>query len=352
MKKIVYLFSALLLCLSFTSVKALELTQAGDTVVQEGDYNSIRLVAGNNVTNKANIDGLSLVAGNDLELAGSAPYGFFAGNQVKVKENIEKDLFVAGNVVEIAEEAMLGRDVFVAGNQIKIKALIARDLRVGGTSVDLRGATIIGDAYVEASDIILDESTSVSGTLSYNEDANIEGLDKATITDVKTTESTEVEIEFDVKDAIISFILSTLAEFIVLVVIFYLFPKAKDELNKTDLSANNVVKLIGIGLGLLIATPIVCLIALFTNILAPLSIITFVLYCIAIYISTLIVSYIIGSKFTDKVLKNDNVYLSIICGVLLVKLIKLIPGAGFIFGALILFFGLGLLFDYMTKMKK
>ena len=55
-KKIFILISAILLTLSmFTSVKAITIAEAGETVEQVGEYNSTRLIAGNKVANKATV---------------------------------------------------------------------------------------------------------------------------------------------------------------------------------------------------------------------------------------------------------------------------------------------------------
>ena len=194
-KKVLGLFSALLIAFMLTlNVNALEIVNAGETVVEEGEFNSTRLVAGNKVTDKSKVDGISFVAGNDITLEGSAPYGFYAGNIVTVNKEIERDLFIAGNSINIGSDAKIGRDLFIAGNTIKINANIERDIRVGGTSVDLSGITIGGDAYIDASEIVMDENTTITGKLTYYKDAKVTGLEKAKIGTVETKEFDEVVI--------------------------------------------------------------------------------------------------------------------------------------------------------------
>ena len=58
---------------------------------------------------------------------------------------------------------------------------------------------------------------------------------------------------------------------------------------------------------------------------------------------------IVGNAITTKLLKNNNYYLAIACGILIVKIIKLIPIIGGLVGALVLFYGMGLVFKYISS---
>lgn len=353
MKKVLSLFSALIIALfTVKSVYALQIAEAGETVNQTGAYDSTRIVAGNTVTNEADVDGLSMIAGNEITLEGSAPYGFYAGNIVTVNENIEKDMFVAGNTITVGKDAIIGRDAYIAGNSIRISTDITRDLRVGGTKVDLRGITIGGDAYIEAEEIILDEETVIEGKLTYPEESTITGLNTAKIGSVETTKYEKIVIEYNLIDRVRNFIISSASAFIVMVVLFKLIPKTKEKLDNTELTFENIAKKIGIGLVTLIVVPIVALIALFTGILSPLALITLTVYIISIYLSSLLVYYIVGKVFTEKVFKKDNLCLALASGIILVKIIKYIPIIGGLISVLSLFYGLGLIFKFITSKNK
>lgn len=348
-KKFLGLFSAFLLLISISSVSALELTQAGDNVVQEGNYDSIRLVAGEKVTNKANVDGLSLIAGNDLVLEGSTPYGFYAGNTISINENIEKDMFVAGNIINIGTNAIIGRDAYIAGSDIKINSDITRDLRAGGNDIDISDITIGGDAYIASENITMNENTVINGTLTYPEDANVVGLDKATIGSIKTTGSTDVVVEFSIVDIISSFVFSSIAAFITMVLLFTLIPKVKEKLDGAELTVDSVVKKSLVGLAMLIIVPIVSIIALFTRFLTPIALIALALYVICIYISSLLVYYIIGKKISIKLFNKEDKYIALIVGIVCVKIIKLIPIIGGLIGVIVLFYGMGLIYYFIES---
>jgi hypothetical protein len=91
---------------------------------------------------------------------------------------------------------------------------------------------------------------------------------------------------------------------------------------------------------------------MFTGVLTPIALITLALFVIAIYLSTLLSSYIIGNLINTKLFKNDNVYLSLVIGIILIKLVKLIPILGGWIAALALFYGMGLIYKYITNNSK
>ena len=352
-KKVLYLFSTFVLgFLLITNVSALNIAQADETVVQEGEYDSLRLVAGNNVTNKANINGLSLIAGNEVKANGSAPYGFIAGNNVTVDEKISNDLFVAGNNVRIGSDAEIKRDAYIAASSLKVSTNIGRDLRVGAASVDISGIEIGGDVYIDAAQIILDENTVIKGKLTYEETAQVTGLEKAKIESIETYKNESIEIEINPTTLIYNFVISAIAAYITMLLILLIIPKTKEKLEKVKLSAGEIVKTTAIGLALLIGVPIVSLIALFTGFLTPVALITIVIYIISIYLSTIVVAYIVGNVINTKLIKNENIYLSLAIGIIVVKLVQLIPSLGGLVTAIALFYGLGLIFKYFTTLKK
>jgi len=345
-KKILSLFSIFLtMFFAISNVYALEVAEAGDTITEEGTYDSLRFVAGNKVTSKATIDGISFVAGNDIYLEGSSTYGVYAGNTITISGNIEKDLLVAGNKIVIESDTVIGRDAYLAGNQIIIKTNIPRDLRAGGSTIDLSGITIGGDAYLGAERVILDENTIITGKLTYYEDANITGLDKATIGEVITKHTDKVVIEYDIKDRIYAFFVSVIAGLITMLCVLYLLPKTKDKLDKLDLSFGIIAKTTCIGFAVLVIIPIVSLFAMFTGILTPISLIVLAIYFVSIYLATLLVCYVVGNAITSKLFKKENMYLTLLIGIIIIKLAKIIPIIGGYIGALVLFYGLGIIYE-------
>ena len=335
--------------IAINSVNANEIVAADNEVVEEGNYDSVRLVAGNKVISKAIIDGISFAAGNQVSLEGSASYGFYAGNSIDIKGSINKDVFAAGNDIIVSSSAEILRDAYFAGNSISINANIGRDLRAGGMSVNLSGITIGRDAYIDADEIILDEKTVIEGVLSYSEDARVKGLNAAQVGSIVKRSLPEVNVKVNVRDTIYNLIISIIGSFIVMVVLFYFLPDTKEKLEKTDLSFGNILKTAGIGILVLMIVPIACIIALFTGVLLPLSLITIAIYVISIYLSKILVAYIIGNLINTKLFKNDNAYLALAIGIVLVRFLLLIPIIGGYIAIITLIYGLGLIYKYISK---
>ena len=349
-KKFLGFFSVLLISfMMFTNVHALNVVEAGETVIHEGEYDSTKLVAGNIVTDKASVNGLSFVAGNEVTLEGTSEYGFYAGNILTINENITKDAFIAGNSITIGKNATLGRDVYIAGNSITINANVTRDLRIGGSVVDLRGVTVGGNAYIDASEIILDKDTIINGKLQYIEEAQVKGLDVASVNEIKAVKAPEVKIEYNFKDRLFHFLESTFAALIVMLILFYLLPSSKKELDNLKIDFVGVCKNTLIGLALLIVVPVVAIIALFTGVLTPLALIVGVIYGISLYLASLLVYYLVGKYITTKLIKNDSIYLTLICGIVLVKLLEFVPYLGGFISLLSLLYGLALIFKFIKR---
>ena len=115
MKKIILSLSIIFASLFiFTNVSALEIAKSGDDITVEGNYSSLRVIAGNKVDNKSTNDGLSFIAASDLLLEGESTYGFYAGRNVTVKEKINKDLFIAGSNITF-NSSVIGRDLYLGG---------------------------------------------------------------------------------------------------------------------------------------------------------------------------------------------------------------------------------------------
>ena len=352
-KNILRFFSILCIFTLMTSkVYAVSLVQAGETIVQEGDYDSIRLLAGNTVTNKANVDGISLVAGNEVLVEGSSSYGVYAGNNVSISEKVLKDMFVAGNKIIISENAEIGRDAFIAGSNVTVLGNVGRDLRIGASTVNLMGITVNGDAYLMASEIFLDDDTVIVGKLIYPEDAKISGLNSANIGSVETTKSTKVEVHYNFYDRARDFIFGIVSSFVVLLILLYLLPKANDKIVKKELAVDKEFKTMAIGFLELVTVPFVILIGLFTYILMPAALILLCVYFIGIYLSSLLSSYIIGNVLMKKLFHIDSKYLAILVGIVLVKLLKLIPMVGPLFGFICMIYGMGLIFIYIRSRGK
>ncbi len=320
--------------------------KAEDDLNLTGNYNSSTFFAGNSVYDATNVDGISFVAGNDVNINGNYEYGFVAGNIVDVKGKYQKDVFVFGNMVSFSNEFSVANDMYLFGATVTLNGNIGRNLFVAADRLVLENVTINGDVNVSASSITFGDNVLVNGTFKYNEDANLNNMEKASISTILT-----YEIENDLKDvnkfaAYQDFLLSVVGLILLGVVLYALCPSAFEKLKE---KTNNYTFVEGLkdsaaGLLTLIGYPIFMLILLFTVICIPISIIGLILYGIAIYMTTLFVGYLVGDLLFRKAMgKEVSGFYSIIIGVLIVKILKLIPFIGGFISFIVLCLGLGLI---------
>lgn len=343
-KKILFILTFLLAFMPM--LVGAKVTEFGDNVNLTESYDSSKFVFGSDVNFSGDIDGIGVLFGNTMIVNGKASYGVYFGNSLTIGGEVEKDLFIFGNFITISESAIIPRDAYVFGSNVVLKTDIGRDLYIFGETIDLRGVTISGKVNATADNILLDQSTTIVGSLTYNEDATLSGVDKATIGELIEVESTETVI--DTATVIKTWIYNALTNLVCLLVILLVFPKIKKVLNEYKVESGNTLLSIGLGFGALIIVPIVAIAALLCEVTIPLSLIVLALYFISMYVGWLYASYIIGKKIWSLLKKQENMFVEGIIGVIVVELAVIIPYFGGIIEFLVFIFGIGL-FLYQFK---
>ncbi len=346
MKKKLVIITIFLLVIAMVPVFAVDKNafKAGDTINSEEEVNSTSFFAGNNINLSSTIDGLSFVAGNNIIVSNKQDYLFVAGNNIEVVNADTKDAFVAGNSVTIESSKI--RDLYVAAEDITITSDITRDAYIGGNKVTINGA-IEGDLELDADEIIIGEKASVNGTLKYPEKANIKIAETAEVHNKETYKVKEVNTEVTIKDTIISAVISFLSLLLVAFILLATNKKLFKQISKEEKSVSYFLKNSLIGLGLLLLIPLLAIIALFTVIGIPISIIALLLYGIFIYVSLIPTAYYLGGWILKDKISNEYVLLGISLFVIFV--IKYIPIIGGLANFIFLIFGFATLLKQMKK---
>ncbi len=307
-------------------------------------------VADNNINESKEVDGIYFLAGNNIKLEGQSEYTFVAGNILNISSTTQKDLFVAGNEINI--DGNVGRDSYIAASILNLSGSFGRDIKIYAEEVYLKNIVIDGNITINSSKITLDENVTINGTLTYDDDSEISGLEIAQIleTIVNKAEPKEEKGGFGLE--ILSFISKLVALLLTAYIINAVFPRIYANLNK-ELKFKPIINKATTGLGILIILPIVSLFALFTGILTPAAIITLILYGIICYVGKLTIISILGNKIYSCCFKKEcNAYFSILIGVTLYELIKLVPFIGSIVGFLVLIIGFGYAKELLFKNNK
>lgn len=311
------------------------------------------ILAGNNITSETeNKTGLMLVAGNNLALRTSAEYGFLLGNTISFAGESTRDLYIAGNSVTITHDAKIGRDVFVAANTLNINTNIPGDLAVTADTLVLKDVKISGNLNLDVAHVQFVGQVEIIGTLTYNDSADVSGFEQVKYGSLDAYHITEIDPATAAIARVYGEAFSIIALFLAMALICAFYPKLHDKI-ESESTVGRFGSNLAIGLGFLIAVPILVIFAFLTLIAAPLGIIALALYLVAIYLAQGFAGVWLGHVIIEKLCKaKGNIFVEAIIGITLLGLCSLIPYVGVATGFLGLLLGLGLIFNCIKPCKK
>ncbi len=353
-----YLNILLLLLISFTiainSVEAKSYIKdsfkMGDNIKVEEELEGTSFIAGDKVDLNNKINGISFVAGNELNVNFNQEYIFGAGMQININNDIEKDVFLAGEKVTISENANLKRDTYIFADTLTIKGNIDRNIYVYATTINIKG-TINGNISVSALEINIDENAKISGTLKYNEDAIIKGINENIETKTYKIEPASLTFKEYITNFISSYIHITLLAIVLVFVCESLFKKS---LSYTEnLNAKKIATLCGKGFLILIGVPIIAMMLLLSGAFVSVGVIGAILYGVLIYISNIFTAYFLADLLDKKIFKkNINSYLLMIIGLFIIYVLGMIPLIGGVISFISMLLGIGISSNMILEMKK
>ena len=312
------------------------------TLTEEKD--SSVFIAGQDVVINTTIHGITFGAGNNVKVEGSGEYAFIAGNNVTFENYTAKDVWIAGNNL-VFKDVNLERESYIAGNNVNLSGIFGRSTYIGASGVTINSDTEFkGGLTIEAGNITIKSGVVVEGTLKYPEDAEVVIEDGATINNVETFKSIEIDKEDVVGVTIWGYILGKifgLTNIIIIgIVLMLLLPSLFKRIDKLNKTTGSVLKYMAVGLVSLICIPFVSIILMVTGFATILGVITIVAYTIMLYLSIIFAGYYLAKILVNKKVNN---YLAVILGTLVLYLLKLIPFIGGIVSFMTLILGLGVM---------
>jgi len=281
--------------------------EAGDDVVKTGSFSEDLYLAGGQVQVLAEVEGDVVAAGGQVrveqQVTGDA---LLAGGSVEVRSDVLDDIRAAGGEVTVAgsvggdailaggrirltAEAIVGERAWLAGGDVEVAGRVGQELRVGAGNVNISG-TVEGDVELAARQITILPTVRIEGNLTYRspEPANIapQAQISGTITHVPVeAEAGLIRLAEPIFRGI--FLLSLLLAGIVLIALFPSFSVAAARIVGSD-----PWRSLGLGLALLVTTPIAAGLLLATVIGIPLGLVT-----LALYFVTLLAGFLTGILF-------------------------------------------------------
>ncbi len=310
------------------------------------------LVAGNNINTDIKAPaGLMLVAGNNLELQSESEYGFIFGNNINFAGNTERDLFMAGNNIVLQRTAKIGRDIYSSSASLTISADIPGSVSGVAAVVELKDVNIGGNLNLTADRIKITGKVEVAGTFTYNDNAEIQGLEHLTADRTETFHVEEANQAVVVLARVYGKIMSITALFLAMAIIFYFCPRLHRHVEgttSTDRFGSVLVK----GLGVFLAVPVAAILAFLTYVAAPLGIVAILLYLVLIYLSQGFAGLWLGHVIVEKIFKSKtHVLVEALVGIVTLGALALIPYVGALTGFVGMILGLGLIFECVRPCK-
>ncbi len=308
-----------------------------------------------------------------------------AGGQVSINEDVAQDLNIGGGEVRV--NANVGDDLRIAGGEVRIQSLVKGDLIMGAGEVRVeQGSRISGDLIFGAGDIRLESDVDgdllggsgaiyINGTISGNvrlleadrisfgpEGEILGNLNYRSSEKLSEEDAKRVKGELNFKESMVkhdsqekgglNHLLDKFSFFKLFSLLFvgliftwllkFYLVQANEHAEK------NMLKNLGIGALVFIATPIAALLLAATVIGLPLAFIAFVSWGLLIYFAKFIASIFIGSKII-KINKKSSfmrIYGALALGGFIFVLLSLVPVVGWAIKALLCLMAMGTIVGY------
>jgi hypothetical protein len=283
-----------------------------------------------------------MAAGSDVNINGAVGNDLWAaGANVNVNAPVADNARLAGRSVILQPQARVGRDAYLVGNSVEAHGKVERNLSVGATEARI-ASEVGGSAEVRSGSLKLLPGAVIRGDLiAYG----------PTPPEISPGAQVLGRVEYHKEGAgggwsLASWLWQWLFMFLALLILGL----ATIALSSwwTRRIAEKMARQPGYamlaGLAGLILIPLICALLAITVIGIPLAIVLFALYCVALLLSGVFVSYLVGGWLLGRLKRPDtSPYARLAVGALVVAFFASLPLIGWVVQLLVLMIGLGAL---------
>lgn len=231
-----------------------------------------------------------------------------------------KNITSTAGIINIGKDAT-AQGIYLAGEEINFKGVCEGFYATGGTII-INGK-VNGDLNVTCDEFIIAKDGNITGSIKVNSPKDPIVNSNVSISDIDYTriENSKYENEFR---SLIGFgtLISIIASLLIGIILYSIFKKFFIHSDYDLMNESFKVALSGIGSLLLV--PIISILLFITIIGLPLGIITFIMYFIVLYISPTIMGIVAGRL----IFKERNPYLQVLGGIIIIRLMSLLPFIG------------------------
>ena len=253
---------------------------AGETVIVAGVVEGDVFAAAQRVEVTGTVRGSLYCAGETLTISGEVGGNVHAAGKVlDIDAKVGGSGYLAGQDVTVAAGGVLAGGAYLAGETLKVSGKVERSVHAMGATFTLSsGSSVGGDVEVTVPDedaAIIESGATVNGE---------------TIVEVKDWEE---ESGMTRSGSILLAFGKTLALLVFGLVLVMLFPSLRPSAPQTS---NEVLRSLGLGLAVLVATPVAMIMIAVTLIGIPVSLLLGMAYAVLLYASTLAVAYFMAQR--------------------------------------------------------
>jgi cytoskeletal protein CcmA (bactofilin family) len=312
-----------------------DLYAAGQTVTVTGPIDGDVAAAGRVITITGPVTGGILAAGQDVRIAGTVGRTVrAAGQSVALESAVKIDALAAGEDIYIRQQAHIGRDLLASGRSVYVAADVGRFARLVGDTVVVAG-TVGKGLRVDARLLTIMPTARIEGDVRYSAELPADVRPGAVITGKIERVARQMRRETGVFGIPVHYLFRIwegLALLLIGLVIVTLAPGRTHEISTTALRRFPYSLLVG--LIVLTAVPVVCLVLTATVIGIPLAIAIGLLLAAAVYPSQAFVAVALGKVLLVPIGRGKDLsrslHLTVAVGTLLLTILFAIPFGGMV----------------------
>ena len=325
-----------------------DLYVGANTVIIDGTINGDLWAAGSTITVNGVVNGSVMAAGRTVNINGDVGHAVRAGGEtIIINGDVSGDVMVAGGDVNIASTARVGGDLLFGAGIARIDGLVMGDIKGGGSEVTISNG-VKGNIALKVESLTILPTANIQGDLTYTceEEADIQsgaqigGMTTHNLPEVKEKRAKPFPFVLfsGIGGKVTGFIMALLAG----LVIILLAPRRLTSIAESIRSRPGASA--GWGALILFVTPIAAIIVCITIIGIPVGLIALALWGIAIYLAQIPVGLFIGRWIIGRFRGVEGKAImvgALALGLVILKLLRLIPYLGFFIGLAVILFGLG-----------
>jgi len=324
-----------------------DLYVGANTVNVDGAVKGDLWAVGNTVMLNGPVGGGVVALGQRVTVSGDADRAVrVAGQTVSVSGTVAGDLVVAGSEVYVTGTAVIRGDLYVAAGSVRIDGVVEGDVMGGAGDVVLANE-VEGNVELKVESLTLLSTANVHGDLTYTSEEELDMASEAIVGgeiehNVPEVEEDREPFPFILFGGVLAKVIGFLVAFIAGLVLILWTPKRLTSI--ADSIASRPGKSAGWGALVLFAVPIGAIIVCFTIVGIAVGVIALALWGVAIYLAQVPVGLLIGRLVLGRfraVQSRGLMLAALALGLLILKLLSLIPYVGFFITLAAMVFGLG-----------